>query len=108
MVNIVRSHVGQQQRPLYLHPVDEDGHHPWLERGCEPAAQPKDAPSSLEQANSIGGRAGRAGRKRRAEEDGNTEKERGGKRTKTTTAKGKATTTKGKAATTKGKAATAK
>ncbi|OAQ26276.1 hypothetical protein K457DRAFT_706861 [Linnemannia elongata AG-77] len=97
IVNIVRSHVEQQERPLYLHPVDKDGHYPWLEHGCETAAQPRDAPSSLKQASSSGGRAGRAGRKRRAEADGNAE--RGGKRTKATMAKGKgkATTTKDKA-----------
>jgi hypothetical protein len=97
MVNILRSHVEQQQRPLYLHPVDKDGHYPWLERGCETMAQPKDAPSSLKQASSSVGRAGRAGRKRRAEEDGNAEKERGGKHAKATIAKQKAATTKGKA-----------
>lgn len=97
MVNIVRSHVEQQQRPLYLQPVDKDGHYPWLEQGCETAAQLRDAPSSFKQASSSGGGAGRAGRKRRAEADGNAE--RGGKRTKATMAKGKgkATTTKGKA-----------
>ncbi|KAI1290718.1 hypothetical protein EDD11_009078 [Mortierella claussenii] len=47
MVNILRSHVEQQQRPLYLHPVDKDGHYPWLERGSESAAQPDDAPTFL-------------------------------------------------------------
>ncbi|KAF8946697.1 hypothetical protein BGZ47_011610 [Haplosporangium gracile] len=98
MVTIVRSRVEQQQRPLYLHPVDKGGHYPWLERGCETTAQPRDAPSSLKQASSSGGRTDRAGCKRRAEEDGNAEKGRGGKRTKATMAKQKATTTKGKAA----------
>ncbi|KAG9060985.1 hypothetical protein KI688_007815 [Linnemannia hyalina] len=78
--------------------IGMDDHCPWLKRRCETAAQPKDAPSSMKKASSIGSRAGR---KRRAEEDGIAEKERGSKRTKTTMAQQKATTTKGKAAATK-------
>jgi len=99
MVNILRSHVEQQQRPLYLHPVDKDGHYPWLEGGSESSAQPDDAPGSLQQAGGGGSSAGCAGRKRQAEEDGVADKEKDGKRTKATMAKQKATTT-----TTKGKA----
>ncbi|KAG0213355.1 hypothetical protein BGX28_004693 [Mortierella sp. GBA30] len=96
-VNNLRGHVEQQQRPLYLHPVDKDGRHPWREL-------PKDASGSLQQARSnvgragCAGRAGRAGSKRQAEEDGDADQETGGKRTKATMAKQKAATTKNKAA----------
>ncbi|KAG0273526.1 hypothetical protein BGZ95_010671 [Linnemannia exigua] len=93
IVNILRGHVEQQQRPLYLHPVDKDGHYPWLEL-------PQDAQDSLQQAGSNGSRTGRAGRadcKRQAEGDADA-KETGGKRAKTTLAKQKAETTKNKAA----------
>ena len=31
IVNILKSHVEKQER-IYLHTVDEDGNHPWLER----------------------------------------------------------------------------
>ncbi|KAF9339591.1 hypothetical protein BGX26_009265, partial [Mortierella sp. AD094] len=31
MVNAVQGHLLHQQRPLYLQPVDEDGHYPWME-----------------------------------------------------------------------------
>ncbi|KAF9089214.1 hypothetical protein BGX27_002542 [Mortierella sp. AM989] len=31
MVNIVQGHLLHQQRPLYLQPVDENGHYPWME-----------------------------------------------------------------------------
>ena len=31
MVNAVRAHLLEQQRPLYLQPVDENGRYPWME-----------------------------------------------------------------------------
>lgn len=105
IVNILRSHVEQQQRPLYLHPVDKDGHYPWLERGDKSAVRPEDARGPSQQASSSG--SGRAGRKRQAE-DGDTDKEKAGKRVKATVAKQKATTTKGKATVAKQKASTTK
>ncbi|KAF8941741.1 hypothetical protein BGZ47_007241 [Haplosporangium gracile] len=108
IVNILRSHVEQQQRPLYLQPVDKDDQYPWLERGCEIAARPKDAPISLKQVSSNGSRAGRADRKRQAEEDGDADKGKDSKRTKATMAKQKATTTKSKMAAAKQMAMTLK
>ncbi|KAF9356649.1 hypothetical protein BGX26_004962 [Mortierella sp. AD094] len=31
MVNVVQGHLLHQKRPLYLQPVDENGHYPWME-----------------------------------------------------------------------------
>ncbi|KAG0352077.1 hypothetical protein BGZ54_002978, partial [Gamsiella multidivaricata] len=96
IVNILRSHVEQQQRPIYLHPVDMDGHYPWLKPEGKSAARPKDASGRSQQASSSGDHACRAGRKRQAEGDSNADK-KCGKRTKATMAKRKAKTPKGKA-----------
>ncbi|KAG0241900.1 hypothetical protein BGX31_000757, partial [Mortierella sp. GBA43] len=98
IVNILRGHVEHQQRPLYLHPVDKDGHYPWLERGENNTVQPGDR---LQQASGSSSGAGK-----RKTTDGDTDKP--AKRTKGTMPKEKATTTKGRATTTKGQVETAK
>lgn len=33
MCNIVKTHLLTQTRPLYLQPIDEEGHYPWMEDG---------------------------------------------------------------------------
>lgn len=97
ITNILRGHVEKQERPMYLHPVDKDNNHPWLEREGKSASPPKDTPGPSQQASSSGGRAGRAsraGRKRQTGEDGDADKEKGGKRIKAIVTKKKATTIK--------------
>ncbi|KAF9383425.1 hypothetical protein CPC16_008919 [Podila verticillata] len=94
ITNILRGHVEKQERPMYLHPVDKDNNRPWLEREGKSASPPKDDPGPSQQASSSGGRAGRAGRKRQTGEDGDTDKEKGGKRIKAIVTKKTATTIK--------------
>ncbi|KAK3827375.1 MAG: hypothetical protein J3R72DRAFT_457060 [Linnemannia gamsii] len=33
MSNIIKTHLLAQTRPLYLQPVDDEGHYPWMEDG---------------------------------------------------------------------------
>lgn len=98
MVNILRGHVEHQQRPLYLHPVDKNGHHPWLARGGNDTVLPED-PSQASSSSS------RAGHKRKTT-DGDTD--RSPKRTKGTMVKEKATTPQGRTTTPKGRTITPK
>ncbi|KAG0254341.1 hypothetical protein DFQ27_006905 [Actinomortierella ambigua] len=71
MANILRSHVEKQERPLYLHPVDKDGHFPWLERGGGPT---RDDPRA-------------SGSRKRRHDDQQVNQEAQDTRTKTTTGK---------------------
>lgn len=64
---------------MYLHPIDKDNNHPWLEHEGRSASPPKDAPGLLQQASSSGGHAGHAGHKCQTGEDGDADKEKGGK-----------------------------
>ncbi|KAF9158401.1 hypothetical protein BGX20_003407 [Mortierella sp. AD010] len=47
IVSILKNHVENLERLLYLRPVDKDGKHPWIERGGASTAGVKDAPKSV-------------------------------------------------------------
>jgi len=80
--NILKSFVEQQERPLYLQPVDEDGGYPWMDKdGKNKDEQFKSAPSPSKRAS-----PGRS-RKRQVEEYDNEKAD--AKRQATKRAKGK-------------------
>ncbi|KAF9175992.1 hypothetical protein BGX20_003887 [Mortierella sp. AD010] len=54
IVNILKIHIEKLEWPLYLHPVDKDGKHPWIERGGASTAGVKDAPGPSHQASGNG------------------------------------------------------
>ncbi|KAF9084795.1 hypothetical protein BGX23_010228 [Mortierella sp. AD031] len=41
MCNVVRGHLLEQQRPLYLQPVDADGNYPWMQKDQNDSNQNK-------------------------------------------------------------------
>ncbi|KAG0294208.1 hypothetical protein BGZ98_001851, partial [Dissophora globulifera] len=43
MVNAVQGHLLHQKRPLYLQPVDKDGHYPWIETKTTRGSTDKDS-----------------------------------------------------------------
>jgi hypothetical protein len=55
MVNVLRSYVERQERPDYLHPVNEDGNYPWKE-GYKHEAQPTSTSGAFKGAGSKAGR----------------------------------------------------
>ncbi|KAG9067159.1 hypothetical protein KI688_011940 [Linnemannia hyalina] len=42
MYNLVQNYFLHQQHPLYLQPVDEDGHYPWMEEDSNPTSPADD------------------------------------------------------------------
>lgn len=79
MVNVLRSYIERQERPDYLHPVDEDGNYPWKE-GYKHEAQPMSASSASKGAGSKAGRD-----RKRPTEGGGDEKDNPTKKTKSKT-----------------------
>lgn len=80
MVNVMRSYVERQERPDYLHPVDEDGNYPW-KKGYKHEAQPMSASGASKGTGSKSAH----GRKRPAKEGGDEKDSPTKKKTKSKT-----------------------
>ncbi|KAG0058140.1 hypothetical protein BGZ92_007242, partial [Podila epicladia] len=83
MVNVLRSYVERQERPDYLHPVDEDGNYPWKE-GYKHEAQPTSVSSLSKGAGSKSDRNRKRPEERSGDEkDSPTKKKTKSKKTTT-------------------------